>query len=190
MPWPPSRSELLATLEEWVPSWNLRRHMLAVEAAVRAYAREAGEDEEAWGAVALFHDLDYERHPTLEEHPYKAVEHLGGEGWPEWACRAIASHADHTGVARETALERVLYACDEITGLIVACALVRPDKDVRSVKVKSVKKKWKQPSFAAGVAREDVERGAADLGLDLWEHIGNVLAAMQAEAAALRLTGE
>ncbi|MCH7494041.1 HD domain-containing protein [bacterium] len=190
MAWPPTRSDLLATLEEWVPSWNLRRHMLAVEAAVRAYAKEAGEDEDAWGAVALFHDLDYERHPTLEEHPFKAVEFLAAREWPDWACRAILSHADHTGVSRETALERVLFACDEITGLIVACALVRPDKDLRSVRVRSVKKKWRQASFAAGVSREDVERGAAGLGLDLWEHVATVLAAMQAEAETLELAGQ
>lgn len=172
-----------------MPSWPLRRHMLAVEAAVRAYARDAGEDEDAWGAVALLHDLDYERHPTPEEHPFKAVEHLEASGWPGWATRAILSHADYSGVERETDLERTLYACDEITGLVIACALVRPDKDIRGVKIKSVQKKWKQPSFAAGVVREDVERGAADLGVELWTHVGRVLAAMQESAAVLGLAG-
>ena len=169
--------------------------MRSVEVAVRAYARKFSAegieevDEEAWGAIALFHDLDYERHPTSSEHPYKVVAWLETEGWPPWALRAILSHADHTGISRETLLEKTLYACDEVTGLIAAVALVRPSKDIREVKLKSIRKKWKQLSFAAGVDRNLVTKGALALGVDLWEHMAFVLDAMQGESEILGLAG-
>ncbi len=175
-------------LREYVGDPHLIKHMLAVEAAMRAYARRFGEDEEKWGAVGLLHDLDYEQFP--QEHPKVGVRILQERGWPEEIVHAVAAHADKvTGVGRESLLDKTLYAVDDLTGLIVAVALVRPSKDIRDVKVKSVKKKWKDRRFAAGASREATEEGAAEIGMDLWEHVGIVLEAMKSIAAELELDG-
>jgi putative nucleotidyltransferase with HDIG domain len=185
------RDRAYELMTEWTPSEALQRHMLAVEAAVVAYAREEGADEDLWAATALLHDFDYERHPEPSEdgHPYVGVRHLREQGWPEELCEAILGHADYTGVPRTTRLARVLYACDEITGLITAAVLVRPDKDIAGQTVKSLKKKFKDKAFARGVHRDEVRRGAEELGVELWEHVGFVLAAMQDRAEALALDG-
>ena len=185
------RARAYELMTEWTESDSLRKHMLAVEAAVAAYARRDGRDEDLWSATALLHDFDYERHPEPREggHPYVGAAWLREHGWPEELVVAILGHADYTGVPRETPLARTLYACDEITGLITAAALVRPDKDVRNQTVKSLKKKFKDKAFARGVERDDVRRGAEELGVELWEHVAFVLAAMQARAAELELDG-
>lgn len=187
----PLREQALRLMQSWTESDALRRHMLAVESAVVAYARAEGADEELWAATALLHDFDYERHPDPSEsgHPYVGVAHLREQGWPEELCEAILGHADYTGVARETRLAKVLYACDEITGLVTAAVLVRPDKDIAGQTVKSLKKKFKDKAFARGVNRDDVRRGAEELGVELWEHVAFVLAAMQARAEVLGLDG-
>ncbi|HDN80827.1 MAG: HAD family hydrolase [Chloroflexi bacterium] len=184
-----TREDAWALLTEFTKNRNLLRHALAVEAAMRAYARKFGEDEEKWGIVGLIHDFDYEQHPSLEEHPFVGVKILKERGWPEDIIRAVLAHADHTGVKRETLMEKALYAVDELTGLIVAVALVRPSKSILDVKVSSVKKKWKEKSFAAGVNRKDIERGAQELGVPLEEHIAIVLEAMQGIAEELGLAG-
>ncbi|MBW6456064.1 MAG: HDIG domain-containing protein [Trueperaceae bacterium] len=186
-----TRAEAYDLMTSWTESESLRHHMLAVEAAVAAYAEREGADTELWAATALLHDFDYERHPDLgpDGHPFVGVAHLRALGAPEEMLDAILGHADHTGVARHTRLARVLYACDEVTGLITAAALVRPDKDVRSVAIPSLKKKFKDKAFARGVARDDVRRGAEELGVELWEHVATVLAAMQDRAAELALDG-
>jgi putative nucleotidyltransferase with HDIG domain len=186
-----NRAGAYALMTEWTQSESLRHHMLAVEAAVVAYAQAEGADAQLWAATALLHDFDYEKHPDLgpEGHPYVGVAHLRTLGAPEVMIDAILGHADHTGVERHTRLAKVLYACDEITGLITAAALVRPDKDVRMVEVDSLKKKFKDKAFARGVNRDDVRRGAEALGVELWEHVAKVLAAMQASAATLGLDG-
>ncbi len=178
-------------MTEWTPSEALQRHMLAVEAAVVAYARAEGADAELWAATALLHDFDYERHPEPSEdgHPYVGVRHLRETGWPEELCQAILGHADYTGVPRESRLAKVLYACDEITGLITAAVLVRPDRDIANQTVKSLKKKFKDKAFARGVHRDEVRRGADELGVELWDHVAFVLEAMQARADALGLDG-
>jgi putative nucleotidyltransferase with HDIG domain len=185
------RDTAYALMTEWTPSPSLRTHMLAVEAAVAAYAARDGEDVELWSATALLHDFDYERHPDLgpDGHPFVGVAHLRSLGAPEVMCEAILGHADHTGVPRETRLAKVLYACDEITGLVTAAVLVRPDKDIAGLEVKSLKKKFKDKAFARGVVRDDVRRGAEELGVDLWDHVAFVLAAMQGRAATLGLDG-
>jgi putative nucleotidyltransferase with HDIG domain len=180
------RPAALALLHSWTQSEALRRHAYAVEAAVRAYARERGADEAAWGNVALLHDFDYERHPTLDKHPSDGAPVLREKGYPEWFIRAIQSHGDHTGVARESQLERTLYACDEVSGFVHACGLVRPD-GLTSLEAKSVRKKLKQPSFAKGVNRDDVVQGAEQLGVDLDEHITFVIAALRPISAELGL---
>jgi len=175
-------------LTEWTQSEALLRHALAVEASVRAYAGSFGEDVAAWGNVALLHDFDYERHPTLESHPMDGAPVLRDRGYPEWFIRAIQSHGDHTGVARESQLERTLYACDEVSGFVHACGLVRPD-GLATLEPRSVRKKLKQPSFARGVNRDDVVRGAEQLGVDLDEHIAFVIAALRPISAELGLKG-
>ncbi len=187
----PLRDAALALMEAWTPSESLRRHMRAVEAAVRAYARAEGADEDLWAATALLHDFDYERHPDPgpDGHPYVGVAYLREHDWPEPLTEAILGHADYTGVPRESRLAKVLYACDEITGLVTAAALVRPDKDVRNQTLKSLKKKFKDKAFAKGVARDEVRHGAEDLGVDLWDHAAFVLEAMQANAETLELDG-
>jgi len=184
-----TREDAWQLLNEFVHNQNLVRHMLAVEAGMRAYARRFGEDEEQWAIVGLLHDLDYEQHPTLEEHPYAAAAVLRERGWPDEVVEAVLSHADYTGVPRDDLLKKSLYAVDELTGLITAVALVRPSKAIGDVKVKSVRKKWKDKAFAAGANRREMEDGAADLGVDLWEHVGVVLAAMQGVAEELGLSG-
>jgi putative nucleotidyltransferase with HDIG domain len=176
---------------------GLRRHMLAVEAAMRRYAGELGGDPELWGLAGLLHDYDWEVHPTLEAHPKEGVPLLREHGCPEEVVHAILAHNEEgTGVARETPIDFALLACDEVTGLLIACALVRPTKDVRDVPLKSVQKRWKERIFAAGVDRDHVERATAELSracyggeLDLWRHVGNVLEAMQGAAAELELDG-
>jgi putative nucleotidyltransferase with HDIG domain len=182
---------------QYVQAVGLRRHMLAVEAAMRAYAARLGEDGEAWGLAGLLHDFDWEIHPTLDAHPAHGAPILREHGCGENVVRAILSHnTEGTGVERERPIDFALLACDEITGLILAAALVRPSKDVREVEVKSIKKRWKERAFAAGVDREHVEAATADFSracfdgrLDLWEHVGNVLTAMQGVAAELDLDG-
>jgi predicted hydrolase (HD superfamily) len=181
------RAEAWATVCEFTPSESLRRHMLAVEASVRGYARRYGEDEDLWASVGLLHDFDYERYP--DAHPQAGERILAERGWPEVVRRAVLSHADHTGVPRESLLEKVLYACDEITGLVIAVALVRPDRNLREVKVSSIRKKWKDRSFAGGVDRDQVLAATEALGVPLDEHLGTVLAAMQDSAEALGLAG-
>jgi len=186
-----TRADAFDLMTSWTQSESLRHHMVAVEAAVAAYVVREGADLDLWSATALLHDFDYERHPDLGPggHPYVGVAHLRGLGAPEEMLAAIMGHADHTGTARTTRLAKVLYACDEVTGLITAAALVRPDKDVRGVELSSLKKKFKDKAFARGVVRDDVRRGAEELGVELWEHIGFVLAAMQGRAAELGLDG-
>ena len=175
-------------LTEWTKSEALLRHALGVEAPVRAYARKFGEDEEAWGNVALLHDFDYERHPTLDQHPQDGAPVLRERGYPEWFIHAIQSHGDHTGVARETQLEHTLYACDELSGFVQACGFVRPE-GLSTLEPKSVRKKLKQPSFARGVNRDDVYEGAEGLGVDLDEHIQVVIDALKPIHAELGLPG-
>lgn len=175
-----NRDAALAIVREYVKNENLVRHMLAVEAAMAAYAKKFGEDEEKWRVVGLLHDFDWEIHPTLEEHPQKGSEILKEKGVDEEIIRAILSHASHTGVSRDSMMEKALFACDEITGLVTTTALVRPSKKIGDVEVKSIKKKWKDKAFARGVNRQDVEDGARELGVDLWtEHMQIVLDAMK-----------
>ncbi len=189
----PTRADALELMEEWTASLSLRTHMLAVEAAVVAYARSFGEDEELWAVAALLHDFDYERHPNPDRdesgHPYVGVRELEARGYPAVVTDAILGHADYTGVPRVTRLAKVLYACDELTGLITAATLVRPDKDIAGLGVPSLKKKFKDKAFARGVNRDDVVRGAEEIEVDLWEHVAFVLQAMQARADALGLAG-
>ncbi len=187
----PSREETWKLVKETTQSESLRKHMLAVEAAMRAYARHFGEDEMLWGIVGLLHDFDYEQHPTLDDHPRLGAPILRERGWPEDIIRAILSHGNYDGVpARESLMEKALYAVDELTGLITAVALVRPSKSIQDVKVKSVRKKWKDHRFAAAVNREEIAQGAADLGIELNEHIRIVLQAMQGIAPELGLAGQ
>ena len=179
----PSRAEALTLLEQWVDNENLRKHMLAVEAAVRHYARQRGADEETWGLAGLLHDLDWEKHP--EEHPLKAVDELRARGYPEEVVHAILAHReDFTGVHPETELDKVLFACDELAGLVHATCLVRPT-GIDDLTPKSVTKKLKDKAFAAGVSRDDVERGVQLIGLERSEHIQNVIDGMRARAAEL-----
>ncbi len=183
------RSEALSIVKEYVKNSNLINHMLAVEAAMRFYARKLGENEELWGLTGLLHDFDWEIHPTLAEHPQAGAPILRERGVPEEIVRAILSHADHTGVPRETPMQKALYACDEITGLITAVALVRPSRSLYDLTSSSVKKKWKDKSFAAGANREEISRSTQDFGLDLWEHTDNVILAMRGIAPELGLEG-
>ena len=182
----PDRDQAVGLLEEWVENENLRKHMYAVEAAVRSYARERGEDEDLWGLAGLLHDLDWEKYP--DEHPLKAAEELRRRDYPEEVVHAILAHRSHfTGVEPETPLDRTLVACDELTGLVMATALVRPT-GIDDLKPKSVKKKMKDRAFAAGVDREDVKRGAELLGVDMTEHIQKVIDAMRGIRDDLGLT--
>ncbi|HWT22552.1 MAG TPA: HDIG domain-containing protein [Solirubrobacteraceae bacterium] len=184
-----SRPEAWSLFCEWTESASLRKHVLAVEAAMRAYARRYGEDEELWGITGLLHDLDYERHPDLETgHPRVALRELEARGYPPELVRAVASHADFLGVSRDSRMEKALYAVDELSGFLMACAYVRP-QGIHGLTAKSVKKKMKQPSFAAAVNREELRAGAEDLGVDFDEHVAFVIAALEAEADALELHG-
>ncbi len=183
----PTRAQALALLHEWVESPNLRKHCYAVEAAMRAYAVELGGDPERWGNCGLIHDFDWERHPDLERHPVQGVEVLRAQGWPEDICRAVLGHAVHTGVPRDTPMAKALYACDEITGFLVACALVTPTRSLDQVEVPSVRKKMKRADFARNVSREDIVSGAAELGVDLDVHVAFVLQAMRGIGSELGL---
>jgi putative nucleotidyltransferase with HDIG domain len=184
------RDEAWALLVGETPSVNLQKHMLAVEAVMRAYARRFGEDEDTWGLVGLLHDLDYERHPSQEAgHPFAGVELLRQRGLPEPLCRAILSHADYSGVARETRMEKTLFAADELSGFVIAVALVRPSRAIADVDVPSVLKKMKDKAFARAVRREDIVRGAEELGVPLEEHIGVVIQALTGIAPQLGLNG-
>jgi putative nucleotidyltransferase with HDIG domain len=176
-------------LTEFTQSESLRKHALAVEACLRAYARKAGADEELWGVVGLLHDFDYEKYPSLEEHPYKGSEILKERGYSEEIRRAILSHAEYTGVARVSPMEKTLFACDELAGFITACALVKPGKSLAEVEAPSVRKKMKDKAFARNVHREDILEGAAELGVGLEEHIAFCIAAMKAIARELGLDG-
>ncbi len=183
------RSQALLMVKEFVKSPGLINHMLAVEAAMRFYARKLGQDEELWGLTGLLHDFDWEIHPTLEEHPIAGAPILRERGVPEEVIRGILSHADHTGVSRDTLMEKALYACDEITGLVTAVALVRPSHSLYDLTASSVKKKWKDKAFAAGANREDIAQAAQEFGVDLWEHTDNVILAMRSIAPELGLEG-
>src|SRR4051812_17781397 len=190
----PSREQTLALMHEYTASESLRKHMLAVEGAMRAYARKFGEDEERWGTTGLIHDFDYERfpnnaHSATDEHPAEGVRILRGKGYPEDVLEAILGHAQYCNTPRQSQMAKTLFAVDELTGLITATALVRPSKSVHEVDAKSVRKKMKDKAFARGVNRDDVINGAADLGIDLDEHIAFVITAMQARSADLGLSG-
>lgn len=184
------RTEALQILNEFVGNISLQRHMLAVEAAMVDYAHRYGEDPDMWGMAGLLHDFDWEIHPSLEKHPQAGAPILRERNVPENIVQAILSHADHTGIPRETIMEKALYACDEITGLVTAVALVRPSRSLHDLKVKSVKKKWKDRSFAAGADRDEIERGAMEFGIDLWKHVQNIIVAMDGIASKLGLSGE
>lgn len=184
-----SRERAWALVGEHVAGESLRRHLLGVEAAVRGYARLWDEDEEAWGFVALVHDLDYEKFPDAVNHPYRCVEWLQALGYPDWVTRAILSHADYSGVARESRLEHTLYACDELSGFVTAAALIRPSKSVLDLETKSVIKRMKDGGFARAVSRDDIRRGADELGLPLEEHVTNVIRFMRERADELGLRG-
>ncbi|GAB4327155.1 MAG: HDIG domain-containing protein [Candidatus Zixiibacteriota bacterium] len=182
-----NRNDAWGLLNEYTKNPALIKHALAVEAAMRAYARKFGENEDEWGVIGLIHDFDYDKYPTAEEHPYKGAEILRAKGVAEDWIHTIMSHADYTGVPRETLRDKALFAVDELCGFLTAVALVRPDKSIGSVEVKSVKKKMKQKAFAAQVSRDDIVQGAADLGVDLDAHIAFVIEAMRGVADELGL---
>jgi putative nucleotidyltransferase with HDIG domain len=184
-----SRDAAWTLMTEYTQSDSLRKHMLAVEAAVRGYARTFGEDEEDWGVVALLHDFDYERWPSQADHPFRGAEILKERGYPEWVIRAILSHAEYSGVARESRLEKTLFACDEMAGFVTAAALVRPSKSVLDLEAASVAKRMKDKAFARNVSRDDLRKGADEMGLPLEEHIRNVIVFMRERAEALGLRG-
>jgi putative nucleotidyltransferase with HDIG domain len=190
----PSRDDTLALMHEYTQSDSLRKHMLAVEGAMRAYARKFGEDEERWGITGLIHDFDYERYPNnahspTEEHPSEGVRILRSRGYPEDILEAILGHAQYCNAPRTSQMAKTLFAVDELTGLITATALVRPTKSVHEVDARSVRKKMKDKAFARGVNRDDVVNGANELGVDLDEHISFVIASMQSRASDLGLAG-
>jgi putative nucleotidyltransferase with HDIG domain len=189
----PTRAEAWDLVCEWIQSDSLRKHILAVEAAMRAYARRFGGDEELWGITALVHDLDFERFPDMDNpvngHPRTALRLLRERNYPPELIQAVAGHAPFLGIPRQTMMDFALYAVDELTGLIMAVAYVRPSKDIRDVEIMSVQIKWKDKLFAAAVNRADIEAGSTELGLDLWEHVGVVLEAMKGIAADLGLDG-
>ena len=176
-------------LTEFTQSESLRKHALAVEACMRAYAKKFGEDQDLWGIVGLIHDFDYEKYPTPEEHPYKGNEILKERGYSDEIRRAIMSHAEYSGVSRDTRMEKALFACDELAGFITAVALIKPSKSLSEVDVKSVRKRMKDKAFARKVNREDIVNGAAELGVDLDEHIANCIEAMKGIAVDLGLDG-
>ena len=184
-----TRDEALTLVREYVKNEGLIRHMLCVEACLRFYAEKFGEDVEAWGLLGLLHDFDWEVHPTLEEHPVKGAPILRERGVPEDIIQDILSHGVGTGVPRDTPRRKALMACDEITGLVTAVALVRPSRSLLDLEPSSVKKKWKDKAFAAGTDRADMEQSAKDFGVELWEHVGNVITAMRRIAPELGLVG-
>jgi predicted hydrolase (HD superfamily) len=175
----PTREQALSLLHEWIENPGLRKHCYAVEAAMRTYARRFGEDQDRWGLTGLIHDFDWERHPDAERHPMLGVEHLRANGWPDDICRAVLGHATYSGVPRDTPMAKTLFACDELSGLLVACALVTPGKSLDQVEVASVRKKMKRVDFARNVNREDILTGAAELGVDLDQHIATTLEALR-----------
>jgi predicted hydrolase (HD superfamily) len=184
-----SRANAYALMTEYTQSENLRKHMLAVEAAVRGYARMWDEHEEEWGVVALLHDFDYERWPDQQNHPFRGVDILTSKGYPEWVTRAILSHAEYSNVPRESRLEHALFACDEMSGFVTAAALVRPSKSVMDLEASSVVKRMKDKAFARAVSRDDLRRGAEEIGLPIEEHITNVIQSLRVQADALGLRG-
>ncbi|REG11041.1 HDIG domain-containing metalloprotein [Pelolinea submarina] len=184
-----NRDEALTLMYQYVQKDSLRKHMFAVEAAMRFYAAKFGEDVEFWGNTGLLHDFDFEIHPDLERHPSAGAPILREAGVPEEMVLAILSHGVETGVPRDNPLRKTLFACDEVTGLITAVALIRPSRSILDLKVSSVKKKWKNLNFAAGTSREEMEMGAQELGIELWEHVGNVIEAMRGAASELDLVG-
>ena len=192
------RAQALTTLEEWTKGESLRKHAMAVSVCVEAYGvmeaerlglsgAEAAEFVDLYASAGLLHDMDYERHPSREEHPFIGVKHLREQGWPESVLHAILAHADYSGVPRESHLDKALFACDELAGFLTACALVKPSKSIREVEVAGVKKKMKDKAFARAVMREDITGGAELLGLSVEEHVGNCLRAMQGRAEELGL---
>jgi len=186
----PARADAWTLLCEWTLNPNLRKHMLAVEAAMRTYAGRFGEDEALWSLVGLLHDLDYERHPSQEAgHPFKGVEHLRALGYPEIVCRAILTHADYAGVPREAQMERALHACDELTGFVIAVALVRPSRSLHEVDAAAVKRKMKDKAFARAVSRDEMVRAAEALGVPFDDHVTLVIDAMRGIAGELGLAG-
>jgi putative nucleotidyltransferase with HDIG domain len=184
-----TRDRAWRLLTEFTQGDSLLKHALAVEAAVRGYARTFGEDEAAWGIVALLHDFDYERWPSAEDHPFRGAEILRARGYPEWVVRAILSHADYSGVVRQTLLEKALFACDELAGFVTAASLVRPSRSVLDLEASSVLKRMKDKAFARAVRREDLRAGAELLGLPIDTHIDNVIRFMREQADALGLRG-
>ncbi|HET8679843.1 MAG TPA: HD domain-containing protein [bacterium] len=185
----PSREEAWALVSEWTPNPNLRKHMLAVEAAMRGYARRFGEDETLWGLVGLLHDFDYERFPSQEAgHPVKGVEHLRSLGYPEEICRAILSHADYSGVPRTSRMEVALHACDDLSGFVIAVALVRPGRSLEGVDAAAVRRKMKDKAFARAVDRDEMVHAAEALGVPFDEHVANIVEAMRGIAPDLGLT--
>ncbi len=194
------RAQALTTLEEWTKGESLRKHAMAVSVCVEAYGgmeaerlglsgAEAAEFVDLYASAGLLHDMDYERHPSREEHPFVGVKHLREQGWPESVLHAILAHADYSGVARESHLDKALFACDELAGFLTACALVKPSKSIHEVEVAGVKKKMKDKAFARAVMREDISGGAELLGLSVEEHVGNCLRAMQGKAEELGMAG-
>jgi predicted hydrolase (HD superfamily) len=184
-----SRDAAWALMTEYTKTESLRKHMLGVEASLCGYARLWGEPEEDWAVVALLHDFDYERWPDPENHPYRGVEILKAQGYPEWVTRAILSHAEYSGVPRESRLEHALFACDEMSGFVTACSLVRPSKSVLDLEASSVIRRMKDKAFARAVSRDDLRKGAEEVGLPLDQHIANVVAFMRERADALGLRG-
>ena len=184
-----TRDSAWSLLCEWTRSDALRKHALAVEAAVAYYARLFSENAEEWSVVALLHDFDYERYPTLEDHPFRGAEFLRERGYPEWVVHAVLSHADHTNTPRETRLEHTLFACDEMAGFVTPASLVRPSKSVLDLEASSVVKRMKDKAFARAVNRDDLRKGAEELGLPLANHISNVIAGMREKAGELGLRG-
>ena len=184
-----SRADAYALMTEYTQGESLRKHMLGVEAAVRGYARLWGEPEEEWAVVALLHDFDYERWPEPKDHPFRGVEILKEKGYPEWVTRAILSHADYSGVARQSRLEHTLFACDEMSGFVTAAALVRPSKSVLDLEASSVIKRMKDKAFARAVSRDDLRKGAEEIGLPLDQHITHVIASLRLQADDLGLRG-
>jgi len=186
----PTREDAWKLLTEHTKNPSLIKHALAVEAAMRTYARKFGEDEELWGITGLIHDFDYEEHPTAEEHPMAGVRILESLGWPEEIIEAVKGHATYLGVPRTSLMAKTLFAVDELTGLIIACALVRPSKSVMDLKPRSVVKKWKDKAFARGVNRGDIELGMQELGVERSEHIATVIEALRSVAEELELAGQ
>jgi putative nucleotidyltransferase with HDIG domain len=184
------RSQGMHIVEEFIKNQGLINHMLCVEAAMRWYAEKLDQDVESWGLTGLLHDFDWEIHPTLEEHPFAGAPILRERGVPEEIVSAVLSHANHTGYPRDTLMKKALFACDEITGLITAVSLVRPSRSLYDLTAKSVKKKWKDRSFAAGANREEMEAAAVEFGVELWQHVDNVILAMRKIAPELGLAGD